>query len=176
MTAGRNYDATISCDGTRLFVGESNQCRGDDKSPFTIGTGWVPTPYYISSVRIWDTKLDDPSITENANRFGPIPATDKNRGHLIDEWVLTPDRLLGDTAIANTIAGKAPMIFSHKPVFVRLANTLPDRVASCDHTMENTLVAPQIVYWLCGAAALDARLEGIPFLRNFAIEEQWRDE
>ena len=56
------------------------------------------------------------------------------------------------------------MVFREKPVFVKMANTLPGKRSSGDLAMENILIAPQVIYWLCGADAVGDELDGHCFL------------
>jgi len=166
---------STSYDGNRQLAAEGTQAEKVDKNYFYIGNSLIPTPFYVSSVRIWDGDLDDPSITSLANRVGKVPTTDKNYSHLLAEWVLSPENIKNDTIIENSIPGGRYLKFDHKPTFIRIANTLPEKLANNDLMMENILIAPQIIYWLCGANAIDSRMEGINFLKSYALEEQWRD-
>ena len=146
-----------------------------DSSYFNVGKGILPTSYYIHTIRLWDTKISDPSITSCANHPDKIVPTEENYSHLIAEWVLSPEYIVNDTVIENSIIGGPYLKFNHTPTFVKIANTLPEQVAANNLMMENTLIAPQIIYWLCGAGAIDRRMEGINFLKSYALEEQWRD-
>lgn len=162
-------------DGKRVLTAEGYQADKDDYSYLYVGNALLPTAYYVSTIRMWDSDLDDPSISTLANTVGLLPETNKNRGHLLGEWILAPEYLKNDTVIENSVKGGPYLKFNHKPTFVRIANTLPDMLASNRLMMENTLIAPQIIYWLCGASAVNAKFEGLCFLKSYALEEQWRD-
>ena len=170
------YKLNYSYDGTHIYSGDVDRLSVADSSDFRIGITKFSTPYVISAVRIWDTSLDDPSIIANSNTIGALSPTDKNHAHLLAEWHLCKNGMVGDSLILNQIDGKPFLKFSHKPVFRKIANTLSGKTASCDLMMENTLVVPNILYWLCGSSSVDSKLEGINILKAFSLEEQWRDE
>lgn len=174
-----NQNGTIrgasSYDGNRLLVAEGTQPEKEDSSYFYVGQRYFPNVYSVSTIRIWDSDLDDPTVTALASKIGKVDPNDKNYGHLLGEWIMSPEYIKNDTIIENSIKGGPCLKFNHAPTFLRMANTLPAKVASNDLMMENTLIVPQIIYWLCGSGAIDSRLEGINFLKSFALEEQWRD-
>lgn len=146
-----------------------------DSTYLYIGAGNLPTSYYVSSLRVYNTILDDAYVDANASRWDEIPASDASYSSLIGEWVLTSEHLEQDSIIVNTVAGMPDLHFNMKPTIDRLANTLPDKVKNGDLVMENTLIAPQIIYWLCDESAIDSVLEGYNFLSLYSTEEQWRD-
>lgn len=164
-----------SYDGNRLLVAEGTQPEKEDSSYFYVGQRSFPNVYSVSTIRIWDSDLDDPSVTTLANKVGKVSTSDKNYSHLLGEWILSPEYIKNDTVIENSIKGGPYLKFNHAPTFLRMANTLPNKLTANDLMMENTLIAPQILYWLCGSGAVDARLEGYNFLKKYALEEQWRD-
>ena len=164
-----------SYDGNRLLVAEGTQPEKEDSSYFYVGKRDFPNVYSVSTIRIWDSDLDDPSVTALASKVGKMESTDKNYRHLLGEWIMSPEYIKNDTVIENSIKGGPYLKFDHAPRFLKMANTLPNKLASNDLMMENTLIVPQILYWLCGSGAVDARLEGYNFLKKYALEEQWRD-
>ncbi len=40
--------------------------------------------------------------------------------------------------------------------------------------MENTLVVPQILYWL--KITVDSKIDGFTFLNNYSASEEWREK
>ena len=114
-------------------------------------------------------------INEYMN-YWVLPDEVSQRGHLIGEWRFSPDELKSDSIIPNKVKGMPDMIFKKKPVFVKMANTLPGKRSSGDLAMENILIAPQVIYWLCGADAVSSELDGHCFLSSYMMEEQWRDQ
>lgn len=170
------YKLNYSYDGTLFYSGDVDRLSAPDSTAFQIGITKFSTPYVVSSVRFWDGALDDPSIEENANNAEVIAKSNRNYSHLLGEWHLSQNEIQGDSLIFNQIDNKPYLLFSHKPTFYRIANTLAGKVASNDLMMENTLIVPNIMYWLCGSSSVGSNLEGINFLKSYALEEQWRDE
>ena len=171
----------MSYDGMRQKY-EDTECMGtsDDSTSVVVGKGsiWgndlIPNSYYVASLRLWNEILDDATVESNASLLS-ISEGHKYRRNLIGEWRFSPDELVNDTVIPNRIKGMPDMIFNGKPTFVKQANTLPAQLKSGNLVMENTLIAPQIMYWLCGKSSIDSRLEGYNFLSAYSLEEQWRD-
>lgn len=181
---------TLGYDGKKSMIKEFSGAAiqmPEDKKDFTIGTGWLPTAYRINSVRLWRTVLDDVTLEANSGVSGDLAANHPNYRDLIGEWVMRSDRVKTDYEvdekgnsvqywyIENNIPGMPELRFNAEPVFVKVANTLPGFRNSGNLLMENTMVAPQILYWLCGESSIDSKLTGYPFLKNYALEEQWRD-
>lgn len=173
--SGSKRKYLISYDGIRQMYDET-ECMGleDDSTSVTMGGYGIPTSYYVASLRLWNEIMDDATVTGNASML-EVPDNHAYRKNLIGEWRFAPSEVVNDTVIPNRIKGMPDMIFHQKPAFVKMANTLPAKLKSGDLVMENTLIVPQIMYWLCGAASIDARLEGYNFLPLYAVEEQWRD-
>lgn len=178
------------------YVEGSNVPLPVDDSRMTIGEGRVGTDYRVSTVRIWNCILDDYTITSNATNGGEIGSSHPEYSSLGGEWVLSKENYIADedsisvkirpsdkqpTKIAvaghvkNSIPGAPDMYFTKTPTFVKTPNTLPVFLANSNLMMENTMVIPQILYWFCGTRGIDSKLCGYPFLKNYAIEEQWRD-
>lgn len=174
--ATRSYQ--MSYDGARVKANTVQAGIGlkPDSTFFYVGKEQVSTNYYIASIRLWNTALDDPTVDAYKGVYTAVPKSHPQYKHLIGEWVLTPENVIGDSVINNSVPGMPQLYLTKKPVFIKTANTLPDRLASNSIMMENTLIAPQIVYWLLGASSIDPRLEGYNFLKSYAIEEQWRDK
>ena len=57
--------------------------------------------------------------------------------------------------------------------FVELPNTFPTYVSTGNLIMENTLVVPQVLYWL--NMSTNTILDGFKFINNYASSEEWRD-
>ena len=184
---GRMY--LISYDGRRYKYAETGQMGvEDDSTAVVIGRGnwawddgydgntWPAlSPYYVASLRLWDTQLDDVQVDELASVVD-VPADFSARTHLIGEWRFSPEELENDSVIPNRVEGMPDFVFKTPPVFVQMANTLPGKIASGDLAMENILIAPQVIYWLCGADAVGDELDGHCFLSSYMMEEQWRDQ
>lgn len=160
------YDGIAKTQGTRQTLANEN-----DTSDVTLG-GPSSAPLYIAAIRVWRKQLDAVTMSETANMVS-IP--ESYRSGLSSEWIFSPDRLQNDTIIPNTVKGMPPLIFEKKPTFIKLANTSAGMLADNRIMMENTLVLPQIIYWLLGSGGIDSRLEGYLFLPKFNLEEQWRD-
>lgn len=164
----------MSYDGQRMLYDET-QCMGVEDDSTALEVGHSGINFYAGTVRLWDTFLKDEEINEYMN-YWVLPDEVSQRGHLIGEWRFSPDELKSDSIIPNKVKGMPDMIFKKKPVFVKMANTLPEKRASGDLAMENILIAPQIIYWLCGADAVSSELDGHCFLSSYMMEEQWRDQ
>lgn len=171
-SGGRMY--IMSYDGQRMLYDETqNMGVEDDSTALEVGHSGIN--FYAGTVRLWDTFLKDEEINEYMN-YWVLPDEVSQRGHLIGEWRFSPDELKSDSIIPNKVKGMPDMIFKKKPVFVKMANTLPEKRASGDLAMENILIAPQVIYWLCGADAVSSELDGHCFLSSYMMEEQWRDQ
>ena len=152
-SGGRMY--IMSYDGQRMLYDETqNMGVEDDSTALEVGHS---------------------GINEYMN-YWVLPDEVSQRGHLIGEWRFSPDELKSDSIIPNKVKGMPDMIFKKKPVFVKMANTLPGKRSSGDLAMENILIAPQVIYWLCGADAVSSELDGHCFLSSYMMEEQWRDQ
>lgn len=180
----------IAYDGEQL-TDEMDENMGEpaDSADFKIGWRSLATGYFVHSIRIYNDVLDDATIASHANatEIGP---SDPSYSKLIAEWVFKSSEVVEDSIIPNRVKVKNPapdkypeigeemsldMHFNKKPLFVKLANCLPDKRESGNLMMENTLIAPQILYWLGGASLLDPRMEGYNFLSNYQTEEEWRE-
>lgn len=171
-SGGRMY--IMSYDGQRMLYDETqNMGVEDDSTALEVGHSGIN--FYAGTVRLWDTILKDEEINEYMN-YWVLPDEVSQRGHLIGEWRFSPDELKSDSIIPNKVKGMPDMIFKKKPVFVKMANTLPGKRSSGDLAMENILIAPQVIYWLCGADAVSSELDGHCFLSSYMMEEQWRDQ
>ena len=53
------------------------------------------------------------------------------------------------------------------------ANTLPTNVNAERICVENTLIVPQILYWL--GISVPSTLDGYVFINNYALSEEWRE-
>ncbi len=172
--SGGKRSFVFSYDGMRtLYMDTETTGVENDSTNLTLGRSNLPTPYYMAYVRIWNTTLDDATVDQNASLL-EIPANHTYRDHLIGEWILSPDRLSQDSIIQNTIKGMPDLHFQTKPVFVKIANTFSAQLNSNNLVMENTLVAPNILYWLLGQG-VSSTTEGQAFLSSYGVEEQWRD-
>ncbi|MCD8317954.1 MAG: hypothetical protein LUC45_03485 [Paraprevotella sp.] len=129
----------------------------------------------MASLRIWDMLLPDENVDELASML-EVPSDYPLRSHLIGEWRFSPDEMKDDSIIPNRVKGMPDFVFKTSHVFIKMANTFPDKLASGNLVMENSLIAPQIIYWLCGAGALSSSLDGYNFLSNYMTDEQWRYE
>lgn len=168
---GRMY--IMSNDGKRLLYNET-QAMGVENDSSALVLGRSPLDFYTSTIRLWSTVLGDEYINECLSLW-TLPENYSQREHLLAEWRFSPDELKNDSIIPNRVKGGPDFIFKSKPFFVRLPNNLPDKLASGHLVMENTLVIPQIIYWLCGAGAVASNLDGYNFLSAYQTEEQWRD-
>ena len=169
-----------------------------DSTRIAIGEGRMENDYRISVLRIWNKQLPETLITENSKNPGRFEKDNELRGNLIGEWVMNSENYVEDPEfilysrtnltkndhVKNTVVGHIPnsvpggpdLYFTQKPKFVKNGNTLPLLLSENKVLMENTMVIPQILYWFCGTAGIDSKLCGYPFLKNFALEEQWRKQ
>ena len=104
--------------------------------------------------------IPTPMITE-LGRMTNIPETYPYYNNLIGYWKFHPDEVIGTSAdgdtiiIRNKIRGGLDMYYINNKInekretrFAELSNTLPHKIKSGDIIFENTLVVPQIMYWL----------------------------
>jgi hypothetical protein len=177
---GITADTKTSKSYVMLYDGElkvraSSNTAGyiEDKNDLQIGGTGVPTPYYIAEMRIWDSALDEKTYQENSSLLN-IPTTNPNYKKLLGYWKFKPESLLSDgKTIKNEIEGKPNLVFNSTPRIAEFANTLPQKRKSGNLIMENTMVTPQILYWL--NANPSVQLDGFAFLENFNLEEGWRE-
>lgn len=168
-----------------------------DDAYLNIGVGSdAMTDYHISTIRIWNAILPDIEVTRNASNGHSIAKGSPVYNNLIGEWELSPEKYVAKDDIIkikknlsdkepseipvcgyidNSIDDAPALYFTKTPKFVKVPNTLPDFIANSNLMMENTMVIPQILYWFCGTRGIDSKLCGYAFLKNYAIEEQWRD-
>ena len=183
-TGGRTYQ--ISYDGRVQRSGlTSAMGLKEDSSALVMGKGSWPnydgnassslSPYYVASLRLWYALLPDVNVEELACML-EVPSDYPLRDHLIGEWRFSPAESTADSNIPNRAVGWPEVVFITDFDYVKVPNTLPDKLASGHLMMENTLVVPQIIYWLCGADAIDSKLDGYNFLSAYKTEEQWRDQ
>lgn len=167
----RNF--VIAYDGVAKTQEERTTLANEKDTSFLTLHGPYNAPLYMAAARIWRKQLNGATMGQIANM---VSVPEKYRSNLVGEWVFSPDRLVNDTIIPNTVKGMPDFIFKAKPTFVKIANTLPGMLANNQIMMENTLVLPQIMYWFLGVGGVDSRMEGYLFLSKFKLEEQWRDE
>ena len=58
----------------------------------------MPTSYYVSEIRMWNSVLDDATLAANANRLN-ISESDADYKNLTSYWKFNPDRISNDTII-----------------------------------------------------------------------------
>lgn len=157
-----------------------------DISPIRINNG-VPTPYYISEIRLWKKALTENNITQQAILLDIAP-TDTRFNDLLAYWKLNPNEIKDESKsdtliIKNQIENGLDLYYVNtdteytRPVkdkaFVELPNTFPTHVANGDLIMENTLIVPQILYWM--GISTSTVLDGVKFIDIYAHSEEWRD-
>lgn len=145
-----------------------------DTSNFIVGgSGSMQPAYYISEIRLWDKMLSDAVSAENASTLD-IDASHPEYEHLVGYWKLSdPDAVVSDTIIRNEIPGKPALHFNAKPKFYKFPNTLSKYRKSGNLIFENTMIAPQILYWL--KTDVPSILDGVTFLDLYKLEEEWRE-
>lgn len=163
------YDGEIS-----LREGSNTAGYIEDTNDLEIGGTGVPTPYYIAELRIWDKMLDDKTYADLNSQLN-IPSTHPQYKHLVGYWKFTPDQLLDDgNTFKNQIEGMPDMVFDNTPRLAEFANTLPAQQKSGNLIMENTMIVPQILYWLNVGQV--STMDGFSFIDNFNHEEEWRQQ
>lgn len=168
----KNY--LIYYDGELKLRGTSNTASYiEDKNSLDIGGTGVSTPYYISEIRIWDTMLDEKVYVDNSLLIN-IKPEHPQYAHLIGYWRFTPETFIDAKTVKNEIAGKPNLVFNTVPKIAEFANTLPQNRKSGNLIIENTMVVPQILYWM--NAGQPANMDGFNFLQNYSLEEAWREE
>ena len=197
MQGGRSYLlGTDGKTGKLSFVERANALFPLDDSWFKVGLQACQTDYRISTIRLWNRILSDTEVTANAANGHSIDKSNPRYLNLLGEWELTPDRYVSEHDsietriwrndktktklevfghIKNNVQGAPNLYFVKPPKFIASSNTLPAFLEKGNLMMENTMIAPQILYWFCGLEGVDSKLCGYPFLKNYAIEEQWRD-
>ena len=145
-----------------------------DTSNFIVGGNSAMQPvYYISEIRLWGKMLSDVVAAENASLLN-IDASHSDYEHLIGYWKLNnPEAVVNDTIIENEIPGKPALHFNEKPKFYKFTNTLAKYRKSGNLIFENTMIAPQILYWL--KTDVPSIIDGIKFLDLYKLEEEWRE-
>lgn len=179
-------DNNLTYTSQPLIETENQRISFQNSSRFIIGgTSSIVTPYYISELRLWRMDIPIPMITE-LGRMTNIPETYPYYNNLIGYWKFHPDEVIGTSTdgdtiiIRNKIRGGLDMYYINNKIneiretrFVELSNTLPHKIKSGDIIFENTLVVPQIMYWL--NLSTNTVLDGFRFIDNYAYSEDWRD-
>jgi hypothetical protein len=166
----KNY--VVLYDGeVKLREGANTAGYIEDRNDLQIGGTGVPTPYYIAELRIWDKMLDDRTFVEN-NSLLNIQPSDSQYQHLVGYWKFTPDQLINGNTFKNQIEGKPDLVFNTTPRIAEFANTLPAQRKSGNLIIENTMIVPQVMYWL--NVGQPTTMDGFRFLHNFSLEEEWR--
>lgn len=178
------YDGLVVLDKSIMTIGQKK-----DTTLLTIGGSGMPTSYYVSEIRMWNSVLDDATLAANANRLN-ISESDADYKNLTSYWKFNPDRISNDTIIQNNIQGMLDLNFIRKVdgknsilpdenkrdriSLLSLPNTLSGKIKSGNIMMENTLVVPQILYWL--KITVDSKIDGFTFLNNYSASEEWREK
>lgn len=145
----------------------------EDKNDLKIGGTNIPTPYYIAELRIWDKMLDDKTYADLSSQLNLQP-THPQYEHLIGYWKFSPDHLENGRTFKNQIEGMPDLVFNRDPLLAEFANTLPAQRKSGNLIMENSMIVPQLLYWL--NAGQVAGMDGFNFIENFNHEEEWREQ
>ena len=175
----------ITLDGKLQGSGTTDtQGLAPDSSLLAIGGYSVPTSYYISEVRLWKKDLAEREFLQLSGEIDIEPSSD-----MLGYWKFKPteqlEKLEEDTlVIKNQIQGGLNMYYikdktSSSPdieqkASAMFANTLPTNVNAERICVENTLIVPQILYWL--VISVPSTLYGYVFINNYALSEEWREE
>ncbi|WP_347078583.1 hypothetical protein [Bacteroides thetaiotaomicron] len=175
----------ITLDGKLQGSGTTDtQGLAPDSSLLAIGGYSVPTSYYISEVRLWKKDLAEREFLQLSGEIDIEPS-----GDMLGYWKFKPteqlEKLEEDTlVIKNQIQGGLNMYYikdktSSSPdieqkASAMFANTLPTNVNAERICVENTLIVPQILYWL--GISVPSTLDGYVFINNYALSEEWREE
>lgn len=188
-------DWVTALDGQTLGKGTSRtNGQLDEVSPIQINKGGiykdvsnVPTPFYISEIRLWKRALSETEIVRQATVLD-IQPTDDQFKDLLSYWKFLPSEMKDDSKpdtliIKNQISNGLDLYYINtdkentrplkEKAFVELSNTFPAYITSGNLVMENTLVVPQILYWL--GISTNTVLDGSQFINNFAHSEDWRE-
>lgn len=164
---------------TMLYDGEIRYKEGsntagyiEDKNDLQIGGTNIPTNYYIAELRIWNKMFDDKTFFDLNSQLNIQPSHPEYK-NLVGYWRFTPDQLIDGNTFRNQIEGKPDLIFNREPRLAEFANTLPAQRKSGNLIMENTMIVPQILYWLNVGQV--STMDGFSFLENFNLEEEWRE-
>lgn len=178
---------TIGLDGQRRGNG-STYAKGvpTDKGAIRINSG-VPTPFYVSEIRLWNRVLSDEEAEENAVLLDLSPS-DERFNDLLAYWKLSPSEVIDESkpdtlVIRNQVKDGLDLYYINtdreytRPIkekaFVELPNTFPTYQQTGDLVMENTLIVPQILYWL--DIPVNTVLDGFRFIDNYVYSEDWRE-
>lgn len=176
----------MAYDGS-VVMNKSISSKGfeNDSTVFTVG-GNLPSSHYIAEIRIWNKVLDDATLAANASLLN-IQESNPNYKDLTSYWKFASDRITNDTIVQNSISGMLDLNFIRRTTttepeldkgkrisILELPNTLPEKVKSGNVMMENTLVVPQILYWL--NIKVDSKVDGFTFLNIYKPSEEWREK
>jgi hypothetical protein len=151
-----------------------------DSTVLQIGGTTVATSYLVSELRLWKKSLTETEFLQSPDI---TPTTD-----LIGYWKFQPTevvRILGtDTLIfKNQIAGGLNLYYiktadaewpSTDNGCIQYSNSLPAYVNAEKITFDNTLIVPQILYWL--GISVPSTLDGYQFINLYSLSEEWRED
>lgn len=185
--SNQSRDWIIALDGKITKKGATST-RGvaNNNSPLRIGDN-VPTPFYVSEIRLWKKTLTENDLTQQSSLLDISPG-DSRFKDLLAYWKLNPNEVTDDSrkdtlVIKNQIENGLDLLYINldthnsdsfqKNAFAEMPNTLPTYISTGNLIMENTMVVPQILYWL--NMSTNTVLDGIRFIDNYSNSEDWRD-
>lgn len=160
----------------RTSIGQKVITTIQDTVNFVVNyePGKIATTWYLSEIRMWKTTFPQTVVYSNASAQN-IDSTHPYYNDLLGYWRFIPETYDVDTrTFRNEVPGRSGMVMNEPMKFVRFANTLPAYKASGDLIIENTMFAPQIMYWL--GVTPPSTLDSPVFLNNYASAEEWREE
>jgi len=176
-----NRDWRITLDGVLKASGTTtSQGVSLDSTFLQIGGTSVKTSYLVSEVRLWKKNLAERDFQQETDI---APSND-----MLAYWKFKPSELVGalgsDTLIIrNQIQGGFNLYYiknadaewpAEGNACAMYANTLPTYINAGKICVENTLIVPQILYWL-GISA-PSSLDGYQFINLYSLSEEWRED
>lgn len=178
-------DWLITLDGKLQSSGTTeNQGVPRDSSFLVIGNSGISTSYYVSEVRLWKKNLTEKELLQLSGELD-VDSSDDMLGY----WKFKPseqiEKLEEDTlVIKNQVQSGFNMYYIkneassdlniEQGAYTMFANTLPTNVIAEKISFENTLIVPQILYWL--GISVPSTVDGYTFINNYALAEEWREE
>jgi hypothetical protein len=154
----------------------------DDSTNFYFGTPGSNNALYAAEVRIWakESSADDLKNSEALLDL-ETNAPSLYNNNLVGYWRFLPKYVDNqhDSIIHSAIPSGPDINLPYSIKFARRPNTFRTNIEQGKIVMENTLILPQIIYWLGfeqpkEGTSKDNKFDAPLFINRYVSEEDWR--